>query len=303
MVAQRSYKSSLEIERIEKSLETAYEMHTTAMRMTRPGVYEREVAAAIEQVAIAMGGRVSYPVIFSVDGQILHNHDHSNMMKAGDIVVNDSGAECAMHYASDITRTIPVGGKFTERQREVYDIVLDAQLKAIDAIRPGVEFRGVHLSACEVMAEGLKSLGLMKGDMKEAVSEGAHALFFQCGFGHMMGLDVHDMEDLGEDYVGYDGSVKRSGQFGLVSLRLGKKLEKGFVVTAEPGIYFIGQLIDKWRAEKRHEQFINYEAVQSYRDFGGVRIEDNILVTADGCRLLGKPIPKSIEEVETLLSL
>jgi Xaa-Pro aminopeptidase len=203
-----------------------------------------------------------------------------------------------MGYASDITRTIPVNGKFTEKQKSIYNIVLDAQLKSIEMMKPGVKFREVHLKAANVTANGLKELGIMKGDMDEAVKKGAHALFFPHGLGHMMGLDVHDMENLGENYVGYTKKMKRSDQFGLAYLRLGKELEPGFVVTVEPGCYFIPTLIEKWQKDRLHTEFINYDKLDEYKDFGGIRIEDDVLVTDAGCRILGKPIPKTVSEVE-----
>ena len=302
VAAQRSYKSDIEIERIEISLDIAYQMHTKAMKLTKPGVHEQEVAAVIEQTALEVGGCMSFPVIFSRDGQIMHNIDYCNVLKEGDVVVNDSGAECPMHYASDISRTIPVGGKFTQRQKDIYSIVLNAQQKAIEAVKPGVEFRNVHILACKHLAAGLKDMGLMRGDIEQAVADGAHALFFQCGLGHMMGLDAHDMEDLGEDYFGYTDKIKRNPQFGICSLRLGKELEPGFVITVEPGIYFIPQLIDLWQSEKKHADFINYTEVQKFKDAKGLRVEDDILVTNTGAKLLGKPIPKTIQEVEAAAS-
>jgi Xaa-Pro aminopeptidase len=306
VVAQRSIKSEQEIHEIEKALDIAYEMQTTAMKMAKPGVYEREIAGAMEGVALARGGRLSFPTIFSIHGETLHNHYHGNVMKAGDIAVNDSGAETALGYASDITRTIPVCGKFSQRQADIYSIVLDAQQKAIEAVAPGVEFRNVHRLACRILTSGLKDLGLVKGDPDEAVDAGAHTLFFQCGLGHMMGLDVHDMEALGEDYVGYTDAIKRNPAFGWRSLRLAKALEPGHVITIEPGIYFIPELIDRWKAENKCNSFINYSAVEEYRGFGGIRIEDDLLVTETGGlarptaggRVLGRPIPRTIDQVE-----
>ncbi|MBL7152580.1 MAG: aminopeptidase P N-terminal domain-containing protein [Phycisphaerae bacterium] len=298
VVAQRSIKSEEEVREIEVALDIAYEMQTTAMKMAKPGVYEREVAGAMEGIALSRGGRLSFPTIFSVHGETLHNHYHGNLMKAGDIAVNDSGAETALGYASDITRTIPISGKFSQRQKEIYSIVFDAQKQAIEAVAPGVEFRNVHRLAGRILVSGLKDLGLLKGDIDEAVEAGVHTLFFQCGLGHMMGLDVHDMEGLGEDYVGYTDTIKRNPAFGWRSLRLGKALEPGYVITVEPGIYFIPELIDRWKAENKCAQFIDYNAVEKYKDFGGVRIEDDVLVTESGYRQLGKPIPRTIEEVE-----
>jgi Xaa-Pro aminopeptidase len=277
-------------------------MQTLAMKMSRPGVYEREVVSAMEAIVLSHSSRVSFPTIFSVHGETLHNHYHGNLMQEGDIAVNDSGAESTLHYGSDITRTIPVSGQFSQRQKEIYTIVWDAQQKAIDAVRPGVEFRDVHRLACTVLASGLKDLGLMKGDTERAVDAGAHTLFFQCGLGHMMGLDVHDMEGLGEDYVGYTETIKRNPAFGYKSLRLGRALEPGFVITVEPGIYFIPELIDRWKADDKHSQYIEYDAVEKYRDFGGVRVEDDVLVTDNGRRVLGKKIPCTIDEVEAMSS-
>jgi len=302
VVAQRSFKSDEEIAQIEAALDMSYEMQTTAMKMSKPGVCEREVAAAMEQIVLARDGRLSFPTIFSIHGETLHNHYHGNIMSAGDIAVNDSGAETPLGYASDITRTIPVSGKFSQRQKEIYAIVFESQTTAIEASKPGVEVRDVHRLASEVLVSGLKDLGLVKGDVSQAVEAGVHTLFFQCGLGHMMGLDVHDMEGLGEDYVGYTDTIKRNPEFGWRSLRLGKALEPGFVITVEPGLYFIPELIDRWKAERKNIQFVSYDAVEKYKDFGGIRIEDDILVTEDGPRMLGGPIPRTIDEVEAMSS-
>jgi len=302
VVAQRSIKSREEVEQIETALELTSEMHALAMKMSRAGMLEQEVVAAMAGLADASGIGSSYPSIFSVDGQILHNPRHDNIMQKGDIIINDSGAESRMHYASDITRTFPVDGKFTQKQTEIYTVLLNAQLKAIEAVMPGVEYRDVHTLTCSQIAAGLNSLGLMKGDVGEAVAAGAHALFMPHGLGHMIGLDVHDMEDLGEDDVGYTDTIRRSRQFGTSHLRLARALEPGFVVTVEPGIYFIPALIDQWQAQGKFENFIDYKKIENYRDFGGVRIEDNVLVHDDGQRVLGKPIAKTVEEVEALSS-
>ncbi len=297
VVAQRSIKAPEEIAEIEKAINITCEMQTYAMRMARAGMVERDMAGAMHGIALARGGDIAFPIIFSIHGETLHNHYHGNTMENGNIVVNDCGAESALHYAGDLTRTFPVSGRFTDRQKEVYHIVLDSQQKALEAVKPGVPHREIHLLACRALASGLKQLGLMKGDVHEAVEQGAHAMFFQCGLGHMMGLDVHDMEDLGEKYVGYEG-VERSPQFGLCYLRLAKPLRPGFVITSEPGVYLIPALIDQWKAERKHEQFINYDMLERYRDFGGIRIEDDVLVTETGYRVLGTPVPKKIEEVE-----
>jgi len=297
VVAQRSIKAPEEIGEIEKAVTITYEMQTYAMKMTRPGMAEREIAGAIHGVALAHGGELAFPIIFSVHGETLHNHYHGNVMQNGNIIVNDCGAESGLHYAGDLTRTFPVNGKFTARQRDVYRVVLDAQQKALEAIKPGVPHRDIHLLACKALSSGLRQLGLLKGNIDEAVAAGAHAMFFQCGLGHMMGLDVHDMEDLGEQHVGYE-EMQRSPQFGLSYLRLAKPLRAGFVITVEPGLYFIPELMDQWKAQRKFEQFIDYEVLETYRDFGGIRIEDDVLVTETGYRLLGKPVPKTIAEVE-----
>lgn len=298
VVELRSVKDEFEIAEIEKAVDVAYIMHTTAMKMAFPGNYERELAGAIEGIALSHGGPVSFPVILSMDGQILHNHDHSNELVEGRMIVTDAGAETPMGYASDITRTTPVGGKFTDRQKAVYEIVLKANMEAIANTKPGVRNLDLHLGAARTIAAGLKELGILKGDVDDIVREGAHALFFPHGLGHMMGLDVHDMEGLGENYVGYDEKLKRSTQFGLAALRLGRELKPGFVFTIEPGCYFIPPLIAEWKKAGKLKDFINYEKAESYIGLGGVRIEDDVLVTDNGHRVLETPIPKAIEEVE-----
>jgi len=301
VVAQRSIKSKEEIKHIEEALATTHDMHVTAMRKTRPGIRECDLAGEVEGIALAAGGTVAFPVILSVQGEILHNHYHGNRLKSGQLVVNDSGAESGMGYAGDITRTFPVSGKFTPRQADIYSIVLKAQLEAIRAIRPGKKYLEIHKKVSRIIAQGLKEVKLMKGNVEDAVNQGAHALFFPHGLGHMLGLDVHDMENLGESYVGYDAGTKRSGQFGLAYLRLARELQPGFVLTVEPGIYFIPALINKWMMEKKFREFINYQKVHEYLKFGGIRIEDNVLVTAGGGRVLGKPIPKQIGELENIV--
>ncbi|MCK4751645.1 MAG: aminopeptidase P family protein, partial [Bacteroidales bacterium] len=301
VVKLRSVKDEYEIAEIEKAVEVAGLMHTTAMKMGFAGNYERELAGAIEGIALSHGGPVAFPVILSMDGQTLHNHYHGNELVEGRMVVCDAGAETAMCYASDITRTFPVGGKFSTRQRDIYNIVLAANTGTIEASVPGDTYRNVHLMAARIIASGLKEVGIMKGDVDEAVAAGAHALFFPHGLGHMMGLDVHDMEGLGENNVGYSDSLKRSDQFGLAYLRMGRALEPGFVMTNEPGCYFIPALIEQWKSEKKFEQFINYEKALTYLGFGGVRIEDDVLITDKGSRILGPPIPKTVEEVEATM--
>lgn len=296
----RSIKSEEEIAEIDAIVDVAGLMHTTAMRMAKPGAMEREIAGTIEGIALSNGAGVSFPIILSKHGETLHNHHHGNILNTGDLLVVDAGAESEQYYASDITRTCPVGGKFSQKQKEIYETVLAANMAAIEMCKPGAFYRDVHLNAARVIAEGLKAIGLMKGNISDAVALGAHALFFPHGLGHMMGLDVHDMENIGEKYVGYDSTVTRSVQFGLAYLRLAKKLETGNVFTDEPGIYFIPALIDQWKSENRFKDFINYDLVETYKGFGGIRIEDDILIIADGCRVMGKPIPKTVAEVEAI---
>ena len=299
----RSVKDEYEIIEIEKAAAIGYEMHTTAMKMARAGIYEREIAGYIEGIAMAHGGTVSFPVILSVNGETLHNHYHGNKLENGRLLLTDAGAETPSHYASDFTRTFPVSGKFTQKQKEIYEIVLAANNQATAATKPGVKYQDIHLLAARVIAQGLMDIGLMKGNVDEAVKNGAHAMFFPHGLGHMMGMDVHDMEGLGEDFVGYDEETQRINQFGTAYLRLGKRLKKGYVLTNEPGIYFIPALIDKWHSEKINIDFINFNKVNEYRDFGGIRLEDDLLITENSCRTLGDRIPITIDEVESTMIL
>jgi len=300
VVEQRSVKIQQEIEEMEFAHEVTYDMYQAAMMMARSGVYEREIVGQMEGIALSAGCHMAFPTIFSINGQILHNLQHSNKLRKGRMVVADSGAESPLHYAADITRTFPVNGKFSDKQLDIYKIVLEVQEKAIKSIKPGVKFRNIHLKTAKTIFTRLKELGLTKGNVDEAVKAGAHALFFPHGLGHHIGLDVHDMENVGEDYVGYDHRTKRSDQFGLAYLRLAKELQPGYVVTVEPGIYFIPALIDQWMTENKHKQFINYQKVNEYRDFGGIRIEDDVLVTENGHRTLGKGIPKTVEDIEKI---
>ena len=299
VVALRSIKSAEEIAEIEQAVDLSVDMHTAAIRMARPGRTEAAIAAEVERVALAAGGRPSFPVIATVRGAVLHNHDHGGTLKSGDLFLLDAGAEGPRHYAGDLSSTFPVDPVFTGRQRIIYDLCLQAHEAALAAVAPGVPNLEVHLTAARTIAAGMKDLGLMRGDLDEAIAAGAHAMFFPCGVGHMMGLDVHDMEDLGEQWVGYGGKPK-STQFGLKSLRLARALEPGFVLTVEPGIYFIPQLIDIWRASGHNAEFLVFEEIDRWRDFGGIRNEENVLVTPDGKRVLGKPKPKTAAEIEAL---
>ena len=298
----RSVKEPCEIEEITKACNIGYEMHTAAMRNCKPGVKEQYIAGLIEGIAASYGSMVSFPVILSQNGETLHNHDHSQILQEGRMMLTDAGAEEVSHYCSDFTRTVPVGGKFLTRQKEVYNIVLAANNKAIEIAKPGVTYQYVHLEVCKVLAQGLKDLGLMKGDVNEAVAAGAHALFMPHGLGHMMGLDVHDMEDLGQIYVGYDDETRPIDQFGTSSLRMGRRLQEGFVITDEPGCYFIPALIDQWRAQGMHKEFLNYDTIETFKDFGGIRLEDDILIIPGGSRFLGdKRTPITVEEVEEIM--
>jgi len=301
VIHQRSIKTEEEIIEIDQGMVVTAEMHKLAMMLTRPGAKEQTIVGQIEGFALSYGRRLAYPVIFSARGEILHNNEYNNTLESGQLVLNDSGAESPMHYASDITRTFPVNGKFNKRQKAIYHIVNEMQFEAFNYCEPGKSYKDAHLKAASIAVEGLKSLGLMKGKVEDAVATGAHALFFPHGLGHMMGLDVHDMEGLGEDLVGYDDKKDRSDQFGLAYLRLAKELEPGFVLTVEPGLYFIPHLMDQWKADKKNNDFINYDKLDSYRDFGGIRIEDNIVITNEGYRILGPPIPKTIDEIEGLM--
>ena len=298
----RSVKEPCEIEEITKACNIGYEMHTAAMRNCKPGVKEQYIAGLIEGIAASYGSMVSFPVILSQNGETLHNHDHSQILQEGRMMLTDAGAEEVSHYCSDFTRTVPVGGKFLTRQKEVYNIALAANNKAIEIAKPGVTYQYVHLEVCKVLAQGLKDLGLMKGDVNEAVAAGAHALFMPHGLGHMMGLDVHDMEDLGQIYVGYDDETRPIDQFGTSSLRMGRRLQEGFVITDEPGCYFIPALIDQWRAQGMHKEFLNYDKIETFKDFGGIRLEDDILIIPGGSRFLGdKRTPITVEEVEEIM--
>ena len=298
VVALRSIKGEEEIAELDAAADLGYQLHTTAMEMAREGIYEWEIAGAMEAIAARAGRMLSFPPIVTTHGEILHNHQRENRLQNGNLLLVDCGVESQLHYASDHTRTIPVGGQFSTRQRAVFQIVLDCMARAKELIRPGVAYLDVHLAVCRTLVKGLQSLDLMQGDIDQAVAVGAHALFMPHGLGHQLGLDVHDMEDLGEDYVGYDDDVQRSDQFGLSGLRLGRKLQEGFVLTVEPGIYFIPKLIEQWQETGQHAEFINYTRLAEYFDFGGIRLEDDLLVTKEGSRLLGRPIPLQIEEIE-----
>lgn len=298
VIHQRTYKAPEEIEQMEQALYITAAIHTQIRKSIAPGKFEAQIRGISEGVAIANQSRLAYQAICTIQGQTLHNNEYHRLLKEGDMLLCDIGAESIMGYAGDITRSYPVSPKFTTQQAEIYDLVLKAETLSINAVKPGLRYLDVHLGAAKIIADGLKQIGLMKGNTDEAVAAGAHALFFPHGLGHMIGLDVHDLEGLGENNVGYDDTVQRSTQFGTAYLRLARVLEPGFVITVEPGIYFIPELIDMWQGEGKHKDFICYDKLEPYRNFTGIRIEDNVLVSNDGPVVLGPPIPKTRQDVE-----
>jgi Xaa-Pro aminopeptidase len=297
IAAQRNLKSAEEIVEIEKAVNTTVLMHKTAMQFAKPGMKEEQVEAKVTEIALAAGGQLSFPVIATINGQTLHNHFHGNTIKEGQLFLLDAGAESPLGYAGDMSSTFPVAPTFTPEQRDIYEVCFSAHNSAIEMLKPGVHFRDVHLKTAANIFDGMKTLGFTKGNTNDAVSNGAHALFFPCGLGHLMGLDVHDMENLGEQWVGYNGQPK-SKQFGLKSLRLGMELQPGHVITIEPGIYFIPQLIDLWQKQKINAEFLNFDEINQYRNFSGLRNEVDVLITETGHRVLGEPLPKGVEDVE-----
>lgn len=303
VVSMRLIKEQCEIEEIDKACNIGYAMHYTAMKMAKLGMVEQQLVGVMEGIAASEGLMPSFPIILSQNGETLHNHTHHQILTEGRMIVIDAGAETNSNYTSDFTRTIPCSGKFTQKQKDVYDIVSAGNDLALAMARPGITYTEVHQAVSRLMAQGLVNLGLLKGDVDEIVAAGAHSLFMPHGLGHNMGMDVHDMEDLGENYVGYDDKYKRSTQFGLGSLRMGKMLEPGHVITDEPGIYFIPALIEKWKDEGINTRFVNFPLLEKYYDFGGIRIEDDLLITEKGCRLLGsKRLPHTTEEVEAAMA-
>lgn len=302
IIAQREIKGPEEIAEMEAALLVTAEMHATAMRLARPGTMEHAVSGAVEGVVRSADLNLAYPVILSAQGEVLHNSRHDRELKAGDLIVHDSGCASRLGYATDITRTLPVGGRFAACQRVCYDLVLKSQLAAIAACRPGTPYLTVHKLAARVLAEGMMSEGVFRGDPDEIVESGAYALVFQTGVGHQIGLDVHDMEALGENYVGYDETVTRSELFGLRNLRMAKPLCPGMVVTVEPGLYFIPALIDRWESEGRYSDLIDYARARKFIPVHGIRIEDDVLITDIGHRVLGPGIPKTADEMEAALA-
>ena len=302
VVDMRAVKSAEEVEEIERAMEIGYRMHTTAMKACKPGVTEQHIAGLLEGIATGCGSKVSFQTILTTHGEIFHGSPSMRPLEAGRLMLCDAGAETNDNYCSDNTRVTPVSGRFTQRQRDIYDIVVACHDLVLDKAKPGVKWMDMHLDVCRLMTDRLKDLGLMKGSTDDAVAAGAHAMFLQHGLGHMMGMDVHDMEGLGQIYVGFDDEVRPSTQFGTNCLRCGRRLQPGFVMTDEPGIYFIPHLIDLWRGQGLHKDFINYDLLETYKDFGGIRIEDDLLITETGNRMLGKDvIPYKADDVEAFV--
>ena len=303
IISMRLVKEDCEIEVIDDACNLGYEMHTVARNSIVPGIIEQEIVGKMDGVTLSKGWGVSFPTILTQHGETLHNHLHDKIIETGKLMVIDAGAESNVHYASDFTRTYPTSGKFTAKQREIYQIVCDCNEFAFSMTRPGISYREVHLKTMHLMLEELRALDIVRGDVQDMVEAGIAGLFMPHGLGHNMGLDVHDMEDYGENYVGYDDDQKRSSQLGLGSLRMARKLVPGNVITDEPGIYFIPALIEKWKSEKTDQGFVNYQKLESYYDFGGIRLEDDVLVTADGARRLGKErLPISPDDVEAAMA-
>lgn len=302
VVAQREIKSAEELAEIESAVNLSVDMHIGAMGYARPGMTEAQVAARVYEIALAANCEISFPIIATINGQTLHNHSHGNVLKSGDLFLLDAGAENQMHYAGDLSSTFPVDIKFNSQQKIIYELSLNAHQAAVSTLAPGISFKNVHLAACRSIIESMKSIGIMKGDTQDALDAGAHALFLPCGTGHMMGLDVHDMENLGEVWVGYNG-LPKSTQFGMKSLRFAKELKPGHVFTIEPGIYFIPELIDLWSSQNKFNDFINWSELDKFRNFGGIRNEEDFTITENGAARIGKQKPMSVNEVEELRNL
>ena len=302
IIQQRSIKSDEEISEIKNALEITNLIHLKSMTATQPGKYEYEVVSEMEKIIKDHSVELAYPIIFTKNGQILHNSIYNNKIAKDNLLLNDSGANSKLHYASDITRTFPASGKFSTKQKEIYLIVKEMQEAVLKELKPGVNFKDMHKLSAYIGIKGLKKLGLLKGSCEEAVDSGVYGLFYPHGLGHMLGLDVHDMESLGEDLVGYDKESKREVEFGITFLRLGKKLEKGFCITVEPGIYFIPELFNQWKKDNKHSNFINYDKFEKYLDFGGIRIEDNILITNNQSENLSDFIIKEVDDIESMMN-
>lgn len=302
VVKMRTTKTEEEIAELERAAEIGYEMHTTAMRLCRPGITEQYIGGMVDGIANAYGCMVSFQTIATQHGEVMHGNPSPAKLEAGRLMLVDAGAETNENYCSDNTRTTPVSGVFTQKQKDIYNIVVECHDHVLEVAKPGVKWWDVHFAVCRIITERLQQLGLMKGDVEESLKAGAHAMFLPHGLGHSMGMDVHDMEGLGQVYVGFDDEVRPSTQFGTNALRFGRRLQKGFVITDEPGIYFIPALIDDWKKNGTNAQFLNFDKIDEYRDFGGIRIEDDVLITDEGCRFIGsKRIPYHVEDVEEFM--
>lgn len=302
VVKMRTTKTEEEIAELERAAEIGYEMHTTAMRLCRPGITEQYIGGMVDGIANAYGCMVSFQTIATQHGEVMHGNPSPAKLEAGRLMLVDAGAETNENYCSDNTRTTPVSGVFTQKQKDIYNIVVECHDHVLEVAKPGVKWWDVHFAVCRIITERLQQLGLMKGDVEESLKAGAHAMFLPHGLGHSMGMDVHDMEGLGQVYVGFDKEVRPSTQFGTNALRFGRRLQKGFVITDEPGIYFIPALIDDWKKNGTDAQFLNFDKIDEYRDFGGIRIEDDVLITDEGCRFIGsKRIPYHVEDVEEFM--
>lgn len=302
VVKMRTTKTEEEIAELERAAEIGYEMHTTAMRLCRPGITEQYIGGMVDGIANAYGCMVSFQTIATQHGEVMHGNPSPAKLEAGRLMLVDAGAETNENYCSDNTRTTPVSGVFTQKQKDIYNIVVECHDHVLEVAKPGVKWWDVHFAVCRIITERLQQLGLMKGDVEESLKAGAHAMFLPHGLGHSMGMDVHDMEGLGQVYVGFDNEVRPSTQFGTNALRFGRRLQKGFVITDEPGIYFIPALIDDWKKNGTNAQFLNFDKIDEYRDFGGIRIEDDVLITDEGCRFIGsKRIPYHVEDVEEFM--
>ena len=301
----RETKSAEEIEALERAFHIGYNMHTTAMKMCRAGVVEREIAGAIEGIALGQGAGISFTSIVSQHGETLHNHNYNGTLENGRLLLVDAGAESVENYCSDHTRTYPVSGKFTDKQRDIYNIVLAAHQLSPQNMRTGAMYmEDVHRKALIILAEGLRGVGLINGSAEDAVAAGAMYLFMPHGLSHGMGIDVHDCEAMGERSYDFSAIAERAAESATCIHRATWRLRAGTVMSNEPGIYFIPALIDKSRAEGLYKGIVNYDKLDSYRDFGGIRIEDDIIVTDNGGRVIGgdKKIPVTVEELEAFLS-
>lgn len=302
VIDMRLVKEDCEVEELDKAGEIGYQMHVLARNSIALGAYEDEIAKNMEYFSKANGWGLSFEIILSQHGETLHNRAYHRAIEPGKLLVVDAGIESNTHYTSDHTRTYPTSGVFSTKQKDIYQIVLDCHEFAFSQIKPGISYRDIHKATVRLMLSKLKDLGLVHGDLDEMAAKGIGGLFMPHGLGHNMGIDVHDMEEYGEDLVGYDPDQTRAKQLGLGNLRMARLLRPGHVITDEPGIYFIPALIEKFKKEGLGYDFVNYQALEGYYDFGGIRIEDDVLVTADGARRIGyHRLPATVEDIEAVL--